>query len=471
MIDSLRMLLPVALLIVLLSPSALRAGQTAPQPQSPFMGSVAAGKASGEVLPLSLKEAFDRALRYNLGLLESDQNIRAASAVRLRQLSALLPDVSARVSGTREQINLRALGFNVNVPGVNLPTVVGPFDVADARVYVSQQIFNWSNIRSWKSAAESEQASRHAYRNDRDLVIVTAGYTYLVVISDHATVNATRAQLATANALYDRAFDQNKAGVVAAIDVLRAQVELQTEQQRLIAAENQLAIDKLALARVIGLPKGQNFEITDAVPFAPLDGITLDQALATAHAARPDYLAAQAQVRAAELAREAAVAGNYPSLAVQADYGDIGSPNFGTSHGTFSAAITLDVPIFQGTRVRADTLQADATLAQRRAELADLDGKIDEQVRTAFLNLESSRDLVTVSESSLALAGKTLEQARDRFVAGVADNLEVVQAQEAVATANQAYIASLYSYNAAKISIAQAIGIAEQAALTYLGGK
>jgi outer membrane protein TolC len=259
--------------------------------------------------------------------------------------------------------------------------------------------------------------------------------------------------------------------VVAAIDVLRAQVELQTEQQRLIAAENQLAIDKLALARVIGLPKGQNFEITDAVPFAPLDGITLDQALATAHAARPDYLAAQAQVRAAELAREAAVAGNYPSLAVQADYGDIGSPNFGTSHGTFSAAITLDVPIFQGTRVRADTLQADATLAQRRAELADLDGKIDEQVRTAFLNLESSRDLVTVSESSLALAGKTLEQARDRFVAGVADNLEVVQAQEAVATANQAYIASLYSYNAAKISIAQAIGIAEQAALTYLGGK
>jgi outer membrane protein TolC len=259
--------------------------------------------------------------------------------------------------------------------------------------------------------------------------------------------------------------------VIAGIDVLRAQVELKTQQQRLIAAESQLSIDKLALARIIGLPKGQGFEVTDAIPFAPLDGITLDQALTQAYATRPDYLGARAQVRAAELARQSAAAANYPSLSTEANYGDIGSPNFGSSHGTFSVALTLNVPIFQGTKVRADTLQADAALKRRKAELEDLDGRVDEQVRTAFLKLTSSSDLVTVAESNIGLANQTLTQARDRFSAGVAPNLEVVQAQESVAAANQSYIASLYAYNFAKISLAQAIGIAEQSALTYLGAK
>ena len=245
---------------------------------------------------------------------------------------------------------------------------MGPFSVADARVYVTQQIFNWSDIKSWKSAAESEQASQYSNKNDRELVVLAAGNAYLTVIADRATVDSTRAQLTTAQALHDRAVDQNRAGVIAAIDVLRARVELQTQQQRLIAAENQLAIDKLVLARVIGLPNGQAFELTDAVPYAPLDGITLDQALERAVTTRPDYLSAKARVRAAELARQAAAAGNYPSLAVDANYGAIGSPNFGTSHGTFSVAVTLNVPIFQGTRVRADTLRGrrGAAAAQGR---------------------------------------------------------------------------------------------------------
>ncbi len=239
MIDKLHLLPPVLLLAVLLGSSTASAGQTPGQGRSPFLGSVAAGHAASETLPLSLKEAFDRALAYNLGVTESDKNAQAARAVRLRSLSALLPDVSARVSGTREQINLRALGFNLSLPGVNVPTMAGPFGVADARVYLSQQIFNWSDIQSWRSAAESERASRQSYRSDRDLVVLTTGNAYLVVTSDHATVDSIRAQVTTAKALYDRAVDRNKAGVIAAIDVLRTQVELQTQQQRLIAADNQ----------------------------------------------------------------------------------------------------------------------------------------------------------------------------------------------------------------------------------------
>jgi outer membrane protein TolC len=447
------------------------ATQPALEPQSKFLGSVPTGEPTGTTLELSLKDTFDRALKHNLGLLESAQDARAARAERLRGLNALLPNLSGQVSASREQINLAAFGFNFTFPGVNIPSIVGPFSVADARVYLSQSIFNKSDIKHWRSTAESERASQYAHKNDREIVILAAGNAYLAVISDRATVDSTRAQVATAQTLHDRAVDQNKAGVIAGIDVLRARVELQTQQQRLIAAENQLAIDKLTLARVIGLPKGQEFQVTDSVPYAPLDGITLDQALERAVTTRPDYLNAKAKVRAAELQRQAAVAANYPSLSADADYGDIGSPNFGTSHGTFSVAVTLRVPIFQGTRVRADTLEADSVLQQRRAELADLDGMIDKEVRTAFLNIRSSSDLVTVAQSNIDLANQTLVQAQDRLAAGVANNLDVVQAQESVAAANQSYIGSLYAYNLAKITLAQAIGVAEQSALQYLGAK
>jgi outer membrane protein TolC len=259
--------------------------------------------------------------------------------------------------------------------------------------------------------------------------------------------------------------------VIASIDELRAQVEFQTQQQRLISAENQLAIDKLTLGRVIGLPTGQQFRLTDTVPYAPLTGVTQQQALERAYGSRPDYLSAKSQVRAAELAREAASAENYPTVSVNTDFGDIGSPNFAHSHETFTFAATLNIPLFQGTRVRADKLQADSALRERKAELEDLRGKIDDQVRTAFLNLKSSSDLVTVAQSNIDLANRTLTQAQDRFSAGVTDNIEVVQAQESVASANQSYIASVYAYNQAKISLAQAMGIAEQSALQYLGGR
>ena len=458
-------------LIALLGSPRAGAAQSAAQSQRRFMGSVPAGDATGSTLPLSLKDALERALTYNLGLRESEQDARAARTARLRGLNALLPDVSGEVNMSREQINLRTVGFDFSFPGVNIPTVVGPFTVADARVYVTQQIFNWSSIKHWKSTVQAELASQYASKSDREVVILVAGNAYLTVISDRAVVDSTRAQLTTAEALLARAVDQNRAGVIASIDVLRARVELQTQQQRLIAAENQLAIDKLSLARVIGLPKGQAFEITDAIPFAPLGGITLEQALARAMAARPDYVSAKARVQAAELQRHAAAAGNYPWLSANADYGDIGSPGFAAARGTFNVGVTLTVPLFQGTRVRADTLQADAELHQRRAELADLDGAIDQQVRTAFLNLQSSADLVTVAQSNIDLANQTLEQARDRAAAGVASSLDVVQAQESVASANQAYIASLYAHNLAKLSLAQAIGIAEQSALQYLGAK
>ncbi len=460
--------------VVLLSAPPRAAGQTGQSSataQNPLLGSVPTGQATSTPIPLSLKDAFDRALKYNLGVIESDQDTRAARAARLRSLNALVPDLTARISATDQQLNLKALGFPSHIPGLNIPTIAGPFGVADARAYFSQEVFNWSDIKNLKSATESEKASQSSYKNDRELVVLTTANAYLVVISDAATVESTRAQVDTAQTLFQQTADQHKAGVVAAIDELRSRVELQTQQQRLIAAQNQLAIDKLTLARIIGLPNGQEFQLTDTVPYAPLAEMTVDQALGQAYTMRPDYLGAQSQVQAAQLALQAAGAENYPSVSVSTDFGDIGNPNFATSHETFTFQASLNIPVFQGTRVRADKLQADSALRQRRAELEDLRGKIDAEVRTDFLNLKSSSELVTVAKSNIDLAHQTLTQAQDRFSSGVADNLEVVQAQESVASAEQSYIASLYSYNLAKVSLAQAVGVAEQSALHYLGEK
>ena len=450
------------------SPAGTVSGASAP---GVFQGSVPTGQVTSTPLDLSLPDAVQRALKYNLGGIEADQNTRAAHAAHLRGLNALLPNLSARISESVEQINLKAEGFNLHIPGFHIPTLVGPFAVQDARGYLSQNIFNWSDIKNWKSSVESERASKYTYQSDRDLVVVTSADAYLLVISDAATVSTVRAQVNTAQTLVQNDTDLNKNGVIASIDLLRARVEFQTQQQRLISAQNQLAIDKLTLARVIGLPSGQEFQVSDTVPYAALDGITQEQALQQAHATRPDYLAAKEQVRAAELAYQAVAAENYPSLSTDTTYGDIGSPNFGTSYGTFTFAVTLNIPIFLGTQVRADKLQADSALQQRRAELANTEGQIDDEVRTAFLNLKSSSELVSVSRSNIDLASQTLAQAQDRSRAGVADNLEVVQAQESVAAANQSYITSLNAYNVAKISLAQAIGIAEKSALQYLGAK
>ena len=206
------------------------------------------------------------------------------------------------------------------------------------------------------------------------------------------------------------------------------------------------------------------------MPYAPLQEITPEKALQEAYSNRADYRSAQLAVQAAQLSRKAALAENYPSVSSQVDYGDIG-PNFANSHGTVTAAASVNIPIFQGTRVRADVLAADTTLQQRSAEMEDLRGRIDQEVRSALLDLTSASELVRVAQSNRELARETLSEAQDRFTAGVTDNIEVVQAQESVSAADQAYISSLYSFNIAKVELARSVGVAEQAVKTYLGGQ
>jgi outer membrane protein TolC len=300
--------------------------------------------------------------------------------------------------------------------------------------------------------------------------VLAVGYTYLQAIADLARIETAAAQVQTAQALYDQANDQVTAGTSPQIDGLRAKVELQTRQQQLIQAKNNYAIQKLTVARVIGLAPGQQFEFTDKSPYQPFEAVAVEEALKRAYDSRADYQAALRDVRAAEFSRKAARAGYLPSLSFEADYGAGGShPASATQVG--DARGTLSIPIFLGGRVRGDVLEADAKLDQSRERLENLRAQIDADVRAALLNLESSAEQVKVARSNIDLAEEALAQSRDRFRAGVTDTVEVVQAQEAVASAHEQYISSLYSFNFAKISLARALGMAEAGIKEYFKEK
>lgn len=434
-----------------------------------FSGSVPSQLVPG-VLSLSLQDAIDRGLKQNLGLLLSNADIANARGQRWQQLSALLPHVNLAPYADVSQVNLAEFGFSFHIPGANIPTVVGPFSYFDARANLSQTLFDWGAVNKTRASQQQVKSTEYTYKDSRDLVVLTVGYAYLQAIADEALIESVNAQVQTAQALYDQASDQVKAGTSPAIDALRARVELQTRQQQLIQSKNDFAIQKLALARAIGLAPGQQFELTDKSPYQPFDMLTVDAALKQAYDSRSDYQAALANVRAAEYSRQAAVAGYYPTLSFTSDYG-IAGQHFDKNHGVFDIRGTLNVPIFTGGAVHGEILQADAQLEQTRQRLENLRGQIDADVRTALLNLESASELVAVAQSNIDLAEQTLTQSRDRFAAGVTDTVEVVQSQETVATAHQNYISSLYSYNYAKISLARAMGAAEAGVKQYFKGK
>lgn len=437
------------------------------QSDNPYLGGVPVGTASATALSLSLEDAVARGLRQNLGGLLSTDVVTDVRGERWRTLSELLPNVTTATSFGVHQIDLRA-AIGRNIPGV--PPVIGPFGVFDTRAYLDQSVFSWESIQRARSSSAQLKSAEYSYKNARELIVLVVVSNYLLTIADQSQVESTLAQRDTAKALFAQTSDQKQAGLAAAVDVLRADVELQAREQRLIVARNNLAKQKLVLARAIGLPPGQAFDITTQAAYRPLNTATLEEALQQAYASRADYKSQTEQLRSAELQRRATSAERYPTVSALTDYGDTGV-NPGSSHGTVNAAGVLRIPIFQGGRVHGDVLQSEALLARAKQKLADLRAKIDQQVRDAFLDLQATADSVTVETNAVQLARQTLQQSRDRFASGVTDNIEVVQAQQSLADADDAYIASLYSYNVAKISLAQAIGVAESNYALYLRGQ
>ena len=436
-------------------------------PDSPFGGGVPQGTVTSDTLKLSVLDVIKRALDHNLGVLLAEEDANGATGNRAVALSDLLPHVSGRVSQERRKTNLEAFGFPLRE---EFPRIVGPFSVFDARVFLTQTVLDMSAINDFRAAEHSVTAAKHSSRSARDLVVLVAANLYLQTLATEARAVTARAQLETATTLHQQALGLRQSGLVAGIDVVRAEVRMITERQRVTAATNDFEKSKLQLARVIGLPPGQLFELSQEIPFVPVPEMTLEEALARAYRERPDYLAAQERVQEAESARRAIVGEALPSVRVTADYGAIGL-HVSSSLPTFSIVGALSVPIFEGGRVQGRLAQADSELRTRRAQAEDAKAEIYYDVRTAFLDLKATEEELQTATRARELAGLQLTQSRDRFAAGVTSNIEVVQSQEVVAQASEQYIAALYGFNVAKAMLARSLGTAEEAVAKYLGGS
>ncbi len=431
-----------------------------------FRGSLVTGKSTGQVLPLSLDDAIQRGLRANLGLILQTSSQKQASGSRLEQLQQLLPTVTANASYTVQQIDLAA--FGLKFPGIN--PIIGPFQVEDFRGYLTQNLVNLHSFQSYLASRHNFEASKLTAQDARDLVVLTVGNAYLLLIADQARIKAVQAEIDSAKLSLDQATDQHDAGTSPRLDVLRAQVDYQSEQQTLISAKNQFAKDKLALARAIGLPLDQAFELTDTTPFQALDTPDPDAAFQQALKQRKDLAAAVETKKAAEANKKAAFDQQLPAVSVSGNFGDQGE-TFTHSHGTYTAEGQLSAPILQIAQQRGANEVAQAQLDQARAKLSDQVQQVNADVRDAILDIQTAAKLVEATKSNVDLAREALNEAQERYQAGVADSLPVSQALATDRQAEDQYISALYQHNVAKLSLARALGVASTNYKDYLGGK
>jgi outer membrane protein TolC len=446
-------------------PTPVQVGQTQISSDS-YQGSVADDKLVPGVLPLSLDDAIQRGLRHNLGLILSSQNQLSARATQLGQLQSLLPTVTASIKESDQETDLQAEGLRIS----GFPAIIGPYGNTDIRGSLNWTLLSISSLQNYLASKHNFQSARLSVDDARDEVVLSVGNAYLTVIADTGRIEAAKAQVNTSKVSLDQAVANHQAGTSPLLDELRARVDYQTQEQTLIQAQASFDKDKIALARVIGLSLEQQFELSDQAPYAQLDGLDPDVAVAQAIATRKDLKAFDEQVQGAEKARKAATAERYPTVSFSGDYGDIGA-NVHHSHGTGDATGTLDIPILEEGKIRGDALTAQTQLDQKRAQLSNLRGQIAADVRSSILDIQAAQKQVQVAQSNVQLASEELSEAQQRFAAGVSDNLSVSQAQQSVAQANDQYISSLYQHNVAKLTLARALGVAQTGYKAYVGGK
>jgi len=454
--------LPILLSLLIGAPAAKAQNQ-------PVNGSVPSGPASDQIIRLTLRDAVNMALKYNLGTIESGENTQIARGQRLLALSNLLPQVSASASENVQQVNLATRGLN-GLKARGIPTVVGPFSYSSVDASISQTLFSFESIQRFRAARTAEQAAQFSYQDILDVVTLTVGNAYLQIIEAASRIEAQEAQVRNAQALYDQALDQYQAGTAPRIDVTRTEVQLHSEEYTLSVDRNNFAITKLTLARAIGMPLGQQFEIADELPYADINAPTIDDALSTAYKSRSDFRAALDSLKASQQSLSAAKGERYPVVAGNGSYGDVGS-TFAHSHGDFNFQAGVTIPLFTGGRIKGDITQAEAELRQRKAEAENLRGQVDYDVRTAFLDLNAAKEQVDVAQRNLGLANENLARSKDRFSSGVTDSVEVVQAEQSLASANDQYITAVYNHNLAKLLLARALGVARANYRHYIGGN
>jgi len=433
--------------------------------QGSYNGSTLDSTAPNGAVTLTFAEAIRRALEFNLGKIGADAASLQAQAQRISVLSSLLPTISASLSENAAKADLQAEGFNSSLfgssLGFNFPNTVGPFHYYDLRGSLQQSILDLTAVHNYRSARNSSDAASLDARQAREEVVLAVTGAYLQLMATSALIDEQRTEVQYAEASYKQARAMADAGNKSPIDANRGLVELQTEQQRLRSQLGDFEKQKNALARLIGLPLGLDISITEKLETQPYDTAPLQDLIHTAWSQRQDLKAAEVHLNAAIEARKAAGDERLPSAKVEGFYGVEGiNPNQG--NGIFQASASVNVPIFSGGRLHADSVQADAVVTERKAELSNARGAVELDVRNAYIDLNVANDQVATAESNRTLALATLQQSQDRFSVGVADSVEVVNSQEALAAADHDYVSSLFSQNLAKITLAHAMGEAER---------
>ena len=443
-------------------------GPTVPQPaaNSTYQGSIVTTQATPDVLSLSIEKAIALALQHNLGLIVSNVNVSTAGGQKLQQLQNLLPTVTGDFRIADQETNLKAQGLSI--PGI--PTIIGPYGYQDVRASLTWSLVNVSSLQKFLASKHNFQSTQLTLADAKDLVILTTGNAFLVCVADVSTIRNDQAQLDTAKVSLDQAVANHQAGTAPLLDELRARVDFQTQQQNLISAQNQYEKDRIALARTIGLPLDQKYELTDLPTYVPLPEVDPKAAQAQAQQSRQDVAAAAEAAQGAKENRKAATAERYPTISFSGDFGDIGQ-NLAHSHDTFTAVGTASVPIFEEARLRGDARIEQAQLDQEVAQLNNLRGSVQADVADSIYDIQTAAKQVEVSRSNVQLATQELNDAQQRYASGVSDNLAVTQALASVAQANSQYVTSLYQHNIAKLELARAMGVIGTKYQQFLGGK
>ena len=445
---------------------------------NPFYGSVIAHPVSDEALRLSLDEAVRMGLENNLGLKEAENDEKTLHGEKNEALQEFLPTVTVSGGTGVFQHDLAAQGFGPGTiskfkgrfpggvpPGLSLIT---RDDLTQGQVSLTQTLFSGPVIAGWKAAGAAERVAHFTRTRARGDVVQDVSTQYLHCIADASEVDNATALVAADQVAFDHAHAAHEAGTAANLDELRARVQLQSQQQVLIAAQNALEKDLILLKREIGLDSGQKVILTDVAPYSELALRTPEELRTEAYQNRQDYQVLQNQIVELRAVHSAYRSQRLPTLSFNGFWG-VDKVNGVPSHGNFAAIGTLSIPIFREGELRGDEEASRAQLSSVTEQLADLRNHIDEQVRDALLDVAAAQKLVEVARSNVDLATRALSDETDRVNAGVDDNLPLVDAQATLAAAQSNLVESMYQYNVAKLGLARAAGVIELQYNAYLG--
>jgi len=475
--------IPLALFLLVFSEigsgAAFAQGQNPSSSANPFWGSVTAQPVTSEPLKLSLDDTIQRGLKNNLGLKEAENGEKVLHGLKTEAIQEFLPTIRLTGDTGYAMHNLAAQGFGPKTiaefaslfPGGKMPAGLSNItrdDLTEGQIHFSQILFSGPVIQGWKAAGAANRAAYFNKMTARGEVVQQVAIAYLRAIADESQVVNAKALVAQGQLLLDHVHAAHEAGVAANLDELRARVQLEAQQQALIAAENSQAKDLIQLRREIGIDPGQEIALTDPAPYSDLAEQTPEEVRALAYKSRQDYQNLQNQAVEYKAVHAVYRSQRLPTLSFNSFYGTSTVNGAGT-HGDFAAVGTLNFPIFREARLRGDEDASKAEMEAVDAQLADLRNHIDEQVRAALLDVSANKQLVDVARSNVDLATRALSDETDRVNAGVDDNLPLVTAQASLATAENNLVESLYQYNVSKLLLARAAGVLEQQYRVYLG--